>query len=113
MGLESKYYYEIFLFLIPVFLFFSGCKQQPEKTFTAKYIVDINNPADISIDEFVTDIDTIRLETTDESIMHDIVYFHIMDGKIYIFTYDRASSIYIFDIKGISCIMIKKRQKRF
>jgi hypothetical protein len=47
--------------LIPVFLFFFGCKQQPEKTFTAKYIIDINNPVDISIDDFVTDIDTIRL----------------------------------------------------
>lgn len=77
-----------------------SCTQnQQEERSVAQYIVDINNPVAVSIDDFIIDIDTIRLETTNESLMREINVIHIMNDNFYILTNDGAY-IYIFDSKG-------------
>lgn len=87
-----------FSFLIFITVALCCCEQQ-EKSHTAKYVLDIHDPADIHINDFIYDIDTIRLEVTEESLMNDIRSMHIMDEKIYILTY-KMNTIYIYDIKG-------------
>jgi hypothetical protein len=76
------------------------CNDHPAREhYNAEHVIDINNPADISIDDFIIDIDTIRLETTDESVMGEILMVHIMDDRFYILTYN-FMEIFIFDLKG-------------
>lgn len=93
---------QILCFLITAVTFLFGCNQHgKQKTdgFSAKHIIDINDPIDVSIDDFVTDIDTIRLEVTDASLMNRIDAAHIMDDRFYILT-NNSTMVFIFDLKG-------------
>jgi len=90
---------KVFLILI-IFIALFSCKQsRQEADDYAEHTVDINNPVKISIDKFITDFDTIRLEVTNESLMRNASVIHIMDDRFYIKT-NRSSGIYVFDLKG-------------
>lgn len=81
-------------------LFFSGCNEkQPDNIGNALNVVEINNPAHISIEDFITDIDTIRLETSDKCLISSISKMRIMDQRYYILT-NNSSSIYVFNSDG-------------
>lgn len=83
-----------------IVLVLSGCKEkQPDYLVEALNMVEINNPVNILIEDFITDIDTLRLETSDESLMTDISAMHVMDGRYYILT-NKYSSVHIFDSTG-------------
>ena len=87
----------------------NSCFQKPQmEENDAQYIIDINNPVRISIDDFITNIDTIRLEVTDESLLKDASIIRIMDDKFYILTNNR-SGIFIFDLNGKFISNIKDR----
>ena len=94
--MKKKIYILTYLYL---FIYFGCTQKEKEKVYKAKYVIDINNPINIKIDELIIDIDTIRLEVTDESIMKNIDITHIMDDRLYILTND-FSAIHIFDLSG-------------
>ncbi|MDR1224727.1 MAG: 6-bladed beta-propeller [Tannerella sp.] len=82
------------------FAFLCCCNDHPaHEHYNAEHVIDINNPPDISIDDFIIDMDTIRLETTDESLMKEADRVHIMDDRFYILTND-YTEILIFNLKG-------------
>ena len=87
-----------YFFAVILLLSLWGCNKQ-KKIFKAKYVVDINDPINVIIDDFIYDIDTIRLEVTDESLMKNIEITHIMDERLYILT-NNATAVHIFDLKG-------------
>jgi hypothetical protein len=84
------------LLFFTALLFFSSCLQKEE--YFAKYIVEIKDPISIPIEEFVTEIDTIRLEVTDESLLRGVAKMRIMDNKFYI--QSDQTEILIFDLTG-------------
>jgi|SRR5690554_289966 hypothetical protein len=85
---------------ISIVLFFCGCNEKQIKNLTGAHTsIEIDNPVSLSIEDFVIDIDTIRLETSDESIITSILNMHIMNNRFYILT-NNFSSVYIFDFNG-------------
>ena len=88
----------LLFFMIVSLLFLCGCNE-PKHIFVASHIIDINDPIEVSIDELLTDFDTIRLEVNNESIMKNIIILHIMDGRFYIVSNDKKS-IFIFEQNG-------------
>ena len=103
-----KFFKSPFVAFVACFIFVLGCKEQQDKRFTETMKIEINNPTDIPFMELVCEIDTIRLEVTDESIMDNITQMHIMDDKFYILT-NKRSSIHIFDITGKFISKIENR----
>lgn len=92
-----RYLFVIFIFIA---LFHYGCRErQSNNLIDVHNLIEIDNPVSILIEDFIIDIDTIRLETSDESIMSDILNMHIMDNRFYILT-NNFSSVYIFDSVG-------------
>ncbi len=86
--------------VIAALLLLSACKEnQADPVVEAQYLIEINNPANIVLEDFIVDIDTIRLELSDASIMHEIKNIHIMGDRYYISTWDHAT-VYIFDSRG-------------
>ena len=85
-----------------------GCNERHKIVFSAKYIVDIHNPLEISLDDFITDIDTIRLEATDESLIKDIYQIQIMDGRIYM-SVNNSTALFIHDLTGKYITQINDR----
>ena len=73
--------------------------RQEKEEYFAQHIIDINNPVKISIDEFITDIDTIRLEAIYESFMKNAFQMRIMNDKFYILS-NNHTCILIFDLQG-------------
>jgi len=86
--------------VIAALLLFSACKEkQADPAVEAQYLIEINNPANIVLEDFIVDVDTIRLELSDASVMHEIKNIHIMGDRYYISTWDHAT-VYIFDSRG-------------
>ncbi|WP_298648979.1 6-bladed beta-propeller [uncultured Proteiniphilum sp.] len=86
--------------VIAALLLFSACKEkQADPVLEAQYLIEINNPANIELEDFIVDVDTIRLELSDVSVMHEIKNIHIMGDRYYISTWDHAT-VYIFDSRG-------------
>lgn len=89
----------LFTFMSLFFLF--SCKMEndqdiyPEDT----KVVDINNPISVAIEDFITDIDTIKLEVTNSSLLGDIHQIHIMNDKFYILD-TQSNAIFIFARNG-------------
>ena len=70
--------------VIAALLLLSACKEnQADPVVEAQYLIEINNPANIVLEDFIVDIDTIRLELSDASIMHEIKNIHIMGDRYY------------------------------
>lgn len=89
------------LFSISIIFLFFNCKRddrQDSILLQAKYI-DIHNPISISINDLITDIDTIRLEATDSSLLGDIHMMHIMNDKLYILD-TKNNAVFIFSRNG-------------
>lgn len=83
-----------------LFLFFSACKRSSfQNDLDADKLIQINSPAKLNISDLVYDIDTIRLETNDESVMNNISNMDIMNNKFYILA-NNHTAIKIFDYKG-------------
>lgn len=83
-----------------IFLF-TNCKKEDKQDplLSQAKCVDINNPISISINDLITDIDTIGLEVTDSSLLGDIHMLHIMNNKLYILD-TKGNAIYIFSRNG-------------
>lgn len=90
-----------FLFPISLFFLFATCKNEQEQDASlsqAKH-VDIHNPVSVSVNDLITDIDTIRLEVTDSSLLGDIHVLHIMNDKFYILD-TQNNAVFIFSRNG-------------
>ncbi|WP_077152760.1 6-bladed beta-propeller [Bacteroides bouchesdurhonensis] len=90
-----------FLFSIAIIFLFANCKKENKQDplLSQAKCVDINNPISISINDLVTDIDTIGLEVTDSSLLGDIHMLRIMNDKLYILD-TKDDAIYIFSRNG-------------
>ena len=84
-------------------LFLVGCNEQQNRNKIAVsntiHIVDINHPIKVSLSDFITDIDTIRLEAADNSLLKNIVQLQVLEDRIYILT-SNWDALFIFDING-------------
>lgn len=90
----------IFNALIIVSFFLFACKEQKTKNkIDAQNLITINNPVKISLEDFFINIDTIRLEANDESIMSSVLQMHIMNNKFYILT-NNFMVVNIFNSEG-------------
>ncbi len=89
-----------FTYTICVFFAFLSCNENERNDNTkAEITIDISDSYQINISDFIYDVDTIRLETTNEAIMSSISNMHIMGNKFYVLT-NNFSSIKIFDYNG-------------
>lgn len=91
-----------YIIFIVVFVFlFTNCKKEHKQDpfLSQAKCIDINNPISISIDDLMTDIDTIRLEVSDSSLLGDIHMLHIMNDKLYILD-TKNNAIFIFSRNG-------------
>lgn len=89
------------LFSISCILLFSNCKKEHKQDISlaeAKY-VDIHNAISIPVDDLLTEIDTIRLEVTDSSLLNNIDIMHIMNDKLYILDM-KSNAVFIFSRTG-------------
>ncbi|WP_106830213.1 6-bladed beta-propeller [Parabacteroides pacaensis] len=91
---------QILFMLISLFFLFS-CKREKNQDVYSEdaKIVDINNPTSVAIEDFITDVDTIRLEVTDSSLLGDIHQIHIMNDKFYILDI-KSNAVFIFARNG-------------
>lgn len=88
------------IYIICLFFIFSACKRSSfQNDLNADKLIRINSPAKLNISDLVYDIDTIRLETNDESVMNNISNMHIMNNKFYILA-NNHTVIKIFDYNG-------------
>jgi hypothetical protein len=62
-------------------------------------VINIENPVDLSIEQLIGDYDTVRLETTDNSLLGSISQLHILDDKLYILN-EKSNTIFIFSNTG-------------
>jgi hypothetical protein len=86
-------------FAVLICLLFSACKAKEIKLSTDYTIINIENPANISIENLIDDYDTIRLETTDESLLQGVSQLHIMDDKLYVMD-GTGTAVFIFSNTG-------------
>ena len=88
------------IFITCVFLLIIiGCNKQQNGHNIAQHIVDINQPVTGTLNDFITDIDTIRLEVTDESLIKDIIQLHVIDDRLYILA-NNSTVVFVFDLNG-------------
>lgn len=86
--------------IITTLLFLSACREKRiEPIVEAQHLIEINNPIEIVLEDFIVDVDTLRLELSDASIMYEIKNIHIMGDRYYINVWDRTT-VYIFDSRG-------------
>lgn len=88
-----------FCIIVLVLFFQYACKRKKEVVVHAENSIRIENPVNISVEDFIVDIDTIRLETNDRSIMSEILDMYIMDDRFY-FLSNNFTTIFIYDKDG-------------
>lgn len=96
------------IFVLSMIFLCTNCKENIKETPFSGEIVEVTNPISISVEDFIINVDTIRLETTDESILDGILKMHLMDGRIYILN-DKYEEVYLFSNEGK---FIKKIQNK-
>lgn len=97
--LKIKYFTLLIIIIISIFCTACATRAKKIKLSEDYTMINIDNPVDISIEQLIGDYDTVRLETTDNSLLGSISQLHIMDDKLYILN-ENGSIIFIFSNTG-------------
>ena len=92
--------YQITLSTVLSLMVLGGCQEKDKKAATTDCPqIEISEPLDCNVEELIADYDTIRLETTDKSLLSGILQIHLMNDKLYVT--DRSSAyVMIFSKEG-------------
>jgi hypothetical protein len=82
-------------------IFFSACKNQMKYTEIAGdyTIINVETPVNISIENLIGDYDTVRLESSEESLLKEIFQIYIMNDTLYILDHSKTT-VSIFSNTG-------------
>ena len=94
MKFHTFYFLSLILFL-PGATFTACNNSQEEKGVLG---IDVNKQITKSLDDYISHIEIIPLETTDEALLQD--YWKVIEYDDKIFVQDRSSGLYVFDNNG-------------
>lgn len=80
-------------------LIFISCKNYDANIYNTGKDVSIPSPIHITVEELISEYDTIRLESSEHSLLSGILQIHIMNDKLYI-TESNQSMVFIYSMHG-------------
>lgn len=86
------------IFIVIISLFYS-CTQTTKEKFVTGIPIPVFPPQHLAAEELIFDYDTIRLESSSQSLLSGIHQIHIMNEKLYV-TDNSQCIIFIYDMKG-------------
>lgn len=87
------------LFLNCLIYFFSCCHPTGKENIYIKNTINVSEPLNIPIEQFIENYDTIRIETSDRSLLSGVQQARMMNDKLYIA--DRTGAfVFIYSLDG-------------
>lgn len=98
--MKNKMRTVFFTYSIFFLLFVVGCKKDENNA--AKYQIEVNerNETEKSLNDFIQDVQYIKLETTEESLLGYVTKLTITDDRIYVLDQFVSKALFVFDKAG-------------
>lgn len=92
--------YKFYLAIVTALATLLSCQRASKKSVdVACNKIEVSEPIALPVEKLIADYDTIRLETSDQSLLSDILQIHLMNNKLYV-TDSSLAYVIIFSKQG-------------